>query len=139
MIKFYCNWHQYCNQFRLFVQSWNITVDIDSFQIHNMIYILLIQIMPFLLESNKIGFFFIKTLPYSKTQNQKLSLFQQFSKCYQSSHCPSEHFPFLTLHSHKHISFAPHLHCPAVHVSVAPEQSPLVVHPIVIRKCMKLL
>ena len=76
MIKFYCNCHQYCNQFRLFVQSWNITVDIDSFQIHNMIYILLIQItkmyMPFLLESNKIGFFFYQNTTVQQNTKPKV-------------------------------------------------------------------
>ena len=83
-----------------------------------------------------------KTL-YSRTQEKKLSYSQSFLeiKCQNYSHFPSEHLPVkygkqpYPVHS-KHISLVPHLHCPSVQVSVAPVQSSLVLHPIVIRKCI---
>ena len=52
---------------------------------------------------------------------------------YLSMHWPLEHFL-----QPRHKSLVPYLHCPAVQVSVAPEQSSSVVHPFVIEKCIKL-
>ena len=51
---------------------------------------------------------------------------------YVSMHCPSEHMDLVGQLA-EHISLVPHLHCPAVHVSLAPEQSALVTHPVVIK------
>ena len=56
---------------------------------------------------------------------------------YVSMHCPSEHMDLVGQLA-EHISLVPHLHCPAVQVSVAPEQSPSVAHPFVIEKCINL-
>ena len=52
---------------------------------------------------------------------------------YASIHCPSEHIFGENIDDATHISFVPHLHCPFVHVSVAPEQSSSVLHPVVMR------
>ena len=87
-------------------------------------------------EKSQLSLFMIGIMLKTSERLKTVYIFKNSD--YVSMHCPCEHLLHFPLWmqswaSDKHTSFVPHIHCPFVHVSVAPEQSSLFTHPVVIK------